>query len=359
MFVLALATGILISLSTPLTYLCLAWKTRQAETAALTHQIAREAQEIIISNSDNLEYTVLQLNNLVARYQQKPDIKHIRITTHRITSEAALTTTPPSLFDTVQRADINVRGTTPGYVEITATLASTIMSTTLLLGIFLGLALLTNMLLYCLPVSIVDENSTILRNMSDKLKRTADELSHVKSILEQTALLDCKTGLYNASQCIKRLDEEMNRILRYGGAVTLLILDIDHFRIYNDLHGHIQGDEALVTLAMLLKTQIRSNDLAGRFDGEKFFVVLPDLEKNQAVTTADRLRASIAIHPFPNVEQLPGGKLTASIGMSIYAGGSLTSQQFIEQADQALAQAKNSGRNKVVIYQASAMTTLP
>lgn len=359
MFALALITGFLISLCTPLTYLCLSWKNKQSETASLAHQIAKEAQEIIIVNQDARQTGLTQLNNLAAFYQQKSDIRHIKVITHWSSSDAPAAASPSSLFDITQRVDIVVRGTVHGYAEVTVTAVSVIMSTMLLFGIFLGLALLTNTLLYRLPVSIVDANSKTLRTMSDKLKKATDELAHVKGMLEQTALLDCKTGLYNASQSIKRLDEEMSKINRYGGVLTLFMLDIDYFKQYNDRHGHIQGDEVLVTLAMLLKTQIRTNDLAGRFDGEKFILILPDLEQNQAATTADRLRACVELHSFPAEEHLPGGRLTVSIGMSIYAGGPLTSQQFIEQADQALLMAKNSGRNKVVIFQASAATTLP
>jgi diguanylate cyclase (GGDEF)-like protein len=359
MFALALITGFLISLCTPLTYLCLAWKNKQSETAALAHQIAKEAQEIIICNQDSRQTGLSRLNDLAAFYQQKPDIRHVKLITHWSSSGAPAAASPSSLFNITQRVDIVARGIVHGYVEVTVTAASVIMSTVLLFGIFLGLALLTNTLLYRLPVSIVDENSKTLRTMSDRLKKTADELAHVNGMLAQAALLDNKTGLYNASQSIKRLDEEMSKINRYGGVLTLFMLDIDYFKQYNDRHGHIQGDEVLVTLAMLLKTQIRTNDLAGRFDGGKFILILPDLEQNQAATTADRLRACIELHPFPAEEQLPGGRLTVSIGMSIYAGGPLTSQQFIEQADQALCLAKNSGRNKLSIFQASAATTLP
>ncbi|HWR43008.1 GGDEF domain-containing protein [Sporomusa sp.] len=352
MFVLALITGLLISFCTPLTYLGWAWKTKQAETAALAQQIAREAQEIILSNPDDHQQKLPLLNSLVSVYQQKPDIQHLKITTNWSNSESSATTPSPSLFDVTQRVDITFHGTTYGYVEITVTAANVIMSTILLVGIFFGLGLLTNTLLYRLPVGIISENKKDLDIMAIKLKKKADELAHVQNMLDQASLIDCKTGLSNASQSIKFLKEEISKV-SYGGSLSVLMLDIDHFKQYNDHSGYTLGDEVIVTISTLLKNHIRNNDLAGRFGGEEFIIILPDVDETRAVVTADRLRASIENYPFPDEEHQPGGKLTVSIGVRTYTGGSLSVQQLIAQVEEALLQAKNSGRNQVAIFQAT------
>ncbi|MDF2875714.1 MAG: diguanylate cyclase domain protein [Sporomusa sp.] len=351
MFVLALITGLLISLCTPLTYLGWAWRAKQADTAALAQQIAREAQEIIISNPDAHQHNLQLLNRLVSHYQQKPDIKHLKIATNWLNSESSATTPSPSIFDVTRRVDLTFQGTPYGYIELTATATSVIMSTMLLVGIFFGLGLLTNTLLYRLPVGIISENEKDLDIMTAKLKNKAAELAHVQNILEQASFIDCKTGLCNTSQSIKFLDEEMAKISSYGGSLSVLMMDIDHFKQYNDHSGYTQGDEVLVTISTLLKTYIRNNDLAGRFGGEEFIIILPDVDKTQAVATADRLRVSIEKYPFPNEEHQPANRITVSIGICTYTGGPLSVQQLIAQVEQALQQAKNDGRNTVSIYQ--------
>lgn len=356
MFVLALITGLLISLCTPLTYLGWAWKAKQSETAALTQQIAREAQAIISSPPYGQQHNQQQLNKLASAYQHQPNIKQLTIAVNRLAGENSAPASSPSIFDITKRADIIVHGTAYGYVELTVTAAPVIMSTILLVGIFVGLGLLTNTLLYRLPVGIISETEKDLDLMTAKLKNKAAELAHVQNILEQAALIDCKTGLCNTSQSIRLLDEAMARVAANGGSLSVLMLDIDHFRHYNDRSGFTRGDEVLVTISTLLKTYIRSSDLAGRFGGEEFIIILPDVNKPQAMAAADRLRASIEKLPFPDEEHQPGHKLTVSIGISTYTGEPILVQQLITQVEQALQYAKNAGRNTVSIYPATAAT---
>ncbi|QDR79714.1 GGDEF domain-containing protein [Sporomusa termitida] len=356
MFVLALITGLLISLCTPLTYLGWAWKAKQAETAALAEQIAREAQAIISNTPYEQQYNLQQLNKLTSEYRQQPNIKHLTITINRLAGETSAPAATPSIVDVTKRVDITVHGTACGYVELTSPATPVIMSTILLAGIFVGLGLLTNTLLYRLPVGIISETEKDLDLMTAKLKNKAAELAHVQNILEQAALIDCKTGLCNTSQSIKLLDEEMARVAAQGGSLSVLMLDIDHFRHYNDHSGYIRGDEVLVTISTLLKTYIRTNDLAGRFGGEEFIILLPAVNKQQAMAAADRLRASIEKLPFPDEEHQPGHKITVSIGISTYTGEPISVQQLIAQVEQALQYAKNAGRNTVSIFPTTAAT---
>ncbi|WP_425060373.1 hypothetical protein SCACP_10640 [Sporomusa carbonis] len=199
MFILAAITGLLISLCTPLTYLCLGWKAKQADTAALAQQIAHEILEIIIINPPNSSQgELLQMKKLLATYQQKQDIKHVKIITSCSNLESQSAIFMPALFDISHRTDIAFHGKNYGYVEVTTTAANVIMSTLLLTGIFFGLGLLTNTLLYRLPVDIVSENEKNLKNMADELKKSTAELTYVKSLLEQTTLVDSKTTHYDS-----------------------------------------------------------------------------------------------------------------------------------------------------------------
>lgn len=351
MFTLTIITSLLICLCTPVTYLCVAWKAKQLQAAALGYQVANDAQAILISNPESKEQHQLQLNNLITFYKQNPDIKHLKISTNWSKHESYVMTSPPSFFDIIQRVDIIFNGTNHGYVELTVTETHIIISTILLTGIFCGFGLLINNLLYRLPVSIVSENEKSLHSLTEKLKKVTGELSHAKNMLEQTAMIDCQTGLYSNGQIVKRLEEDMSKVSLHGGSLSILLLDIDYFKQYNDYCGYESGDKALATVATLLKAQIRGHDLAGRFSGEKFLVILPNVDQNQAAATADRLRISVESHPFPQEEHLPGGRFTISIGVSAYTGGSLTAQQLIAQADHSLSQAKEAGRNQVAIYQ--------
>ncbi|MDF2569842.1 MAG: diguanylate cyclase domain protein [Sporomusa sp.] len=209
MFILALITGLLISLGTPLTYLSWAWKAKQAETGALAQQIAREAQEVIIYKSDMNQNNLQQLSSLVLLYQQKPDVKYVKIATNWSNSESQAVSPSPALFDIIRRVDITFHGTTHGYVEIIVNAASVVMSTVLLAGIFFGLALLINTLMYRMPLSIINENEKALEIVFDKLKKTSEELAHVQSMVKESELLECKTNLSNANQLIKKLNEEV------------------------------------------------------------------------------------------------------------------------------------------------------
>jgi len=354
LFILAIITGLLISVCTPLTYLVWAWKAKQIETAALAQQIAREIQEIVLSQPNPQQYNIAPLNNAASSYLQRPEIKNVKIAANWSNSESSATLRSPSLFDIVQRVDLTFHGTTHGYVEVTATGASVIMSTLLLAGIFFGLALLINTLLYRLPVGIINQNERALAIINGKLKKTTDELAHATSILDQASFIDSISGLYNTSQSIKYLDEQMKKISQSGnGLLTVFLLDIDHFKQYNTHAGYAKGDEAITQLAALLKSQNRNDDLAGRLGGEEFIIIQPGVDQEQAAITANRLRISIESHPFPDEECQPDGKITVSIGFSTYAGSLLTASQLIWQAEQALNQAKISGRNKVAYFNAS------
>jgi diguanylate cyclase (GGDEF)-like protein len=168
--------------------------------------------------------------------------------------------------------------------------------------------------------------------------------------LYEMATLDKKTGLYNHGFFQNRLVEEMERAERYKTDLTLMILDLDHFKQVNDTHGHMKGDEVLIQIAETLRQQIRTYDIPARFGGEEFMVILPETDCKSAVIVAERIRKSIQKLSFTSSKG--SFSITSSFGIAGYHHSSnITEDIFIEHSDQALYRAKEKGRNRVVVYE--------
>lgn len=166
--------------------------------------------------------------------------------------------------------------------------------------------------------------------------------------LEEGASTDYLTGLNNLRQFHRHLDKEMNRAGRLGRSVSLLVLDIDHFKQINDTYGHPAGDAVLKQLARRLRALARSYDTVSRNGGEEFTVLLPDCRLEAALKAAERIRAAVERERFT----LPGGQkiqLTLSIGAAAYPEclDEPDGLQLVQLADQALYEAKHAGRNRV------------
>jgi diguanylate cyclase (GGDEF)-like protein len=169
-------------------------------------------------------------------------------------------------------------------------------------------------------------------------------------ILEQLAVTDPLTELYNRRFLIRRMDEELNRSRRQNVHLTVMIIDLDNFKIYNDLCGHVAGDKALKKVGRILKSSVREMDVVARYGGEEFCVILPGTAKMESLFVAERIRRTIDKESFPGEEGLPLEHLTASIGISSFPedGDSIT--PLINSADTALYQAKKAGRNRIVVF---------
>jgi two-component system cell cycle response regulator len=164
--------------------------------------------------------------------------------------------------------------------------------------------------------------------------------------LEVLAHTDPLTQVLNRRALTVRLASEMERARRYDSILTLLMVDLDHFKKVNDTMGHLVGDDVLREVAQLLADSIRSVDLVARYGGEEFVVVLPETRLDGAVTFAQRLRERIETTPF--VSAVGGLRLTASIGVATYPGPDTHSvDDLFAHADEALYRAKAEGRNRV------------
>ncbi|MFA5801693.1 MAG: GGDEF domain-containing protein [Thermoleophilia bacterium] len=163
----------------------------------------------------------------------------------------------------------------------------------------------------------------------------------------RSSLTDSLTGLYNYGYFMEELERELHRADRYGGSVTLVMFDVDHFKLFNDRFGHNAGNEALKAVAAMLKRQKRESDVVARFGGEEFVIVLPG-DEAAGIETATRLRQAISQLKIP----VGGGattEITVSAGVCCYPKGAGSKQELLDRVDQLLYLSKKSGRNKVSV----------
>lgn len=166
---------------------------------------------------------------------------------------------------------------------------------------------------------------------------------------EKRAVTDSLTGLYNHREFQKRLGEETERASRYGKSFSLLMLDIDHFKIFNDSHGHPVGDAILKEIVKVIQKCIRNVDFPARYGGEEFSIILPETIGLHAAKVAERIRKAIDDGPFVT----PTGHrvhLSISIGVASFPEDGRRREELIHSADQALYLAKKDGRNRVCRY---------
>src|SRR5271166_1835511 len=168
--------------------------------------------------------------------------------------------------------------------------------------------------------------------------------------------VDTKTGLLNASTWEREAEVEIARAVRTGSPLALALVDIDHFKVVNDTYGHLVGDKALRAVTDALRSQLRAYDLAGRFGGEEFVVLLPQAREMDAINVAERLRAHIAAMSIPvgNDIEGPSIKLTISVGVAALDGVSRELTDMMAAADAALYYAKETGRNRTHVISATA-----
>jgi len=173
--------------------------------------------------------------------------------------------------------------------------------------------------------------------------------------LERMANIDPLTGLLNRRATQNRLDDAIAYTRRYGGDLSVLMLDIDHFKKINDEYGHIAGDDVLYKVASFLQTRLRDTDIAGRYGGDEFIIILPKANLPSALVTAERIRKTLATTKMKDLKGNEFG-ITVSQGLASYRAGDARSS-FIYRADDALNKAKQNGRNRVETAETSELTT--
>jgi diguanylate cyclase (GGDEF)-like protein/PAS domain S-box-containing protein len=183
--------------------------------------------------------------------------------------------------------------------------------------------------------------------ISDIYKEKSKEIEKLKEEKEKLSYTDDLTGISNHRYFIQRLTEEVGRQKRYPTALSLLMIDIDYFKHYNDTNGHLAGDQVLRAVALLIGHGVRDSDIVARYGGEEFSAILINTGKKEAMEIAERVRRAVAENGFPNEGAQPNGKLTVSIGAATFSPSICTLTDLIREADAALYRAKRAGRNRV------------
>ncbi|MFZ3173196.1 MAG: GGDEF domain-containing protein [Carboxydocellales bacterium] len=176
------------------------------------------------------------------------------------------------------------------------------------------------------------------------------KLEVVNQELRLQALTDGLTGLYNFRYFYSRLEEEMSRSKRLNTPLSLVMIDIDHFKNYNDTHGHPRGDSLLRELGRLFQEHVRLVDTVARYGGEEFAIILADTCNEGALIAARRILEAVESHPFTGCSSQPDGRITVSIGISNYPTDATTKEELIEKADKALYYVKSRNKNNVQLY---------
>ena len=168
--------------------------------------------------------------------------------------------------------------------------------------------------------------------------------------LEQLVITDGLTQLYNSRHFFNQMEVEIGRSSRYNHALSFLMMDIDHFKHYNDTHGHLAGDKVLVRIGQLIMECLRKTDSAYRYGGEEFAAILPETALKDAVHVADRIRATVEAEELRTDGKAPVN-ITLSVGVTQYCPNE-SSADFIQRADEAMYQSKANGRNAVSVIDA-------
>ncbi len=176
-------------------------------------------------------------------------------------------------------------------------------------------------------------------------RELATDRGRMMEKLQKLAITDGLTKLHNSRSFYSQLEVEVDRFNRYKRSLALLLMDIDHFKKYNDTYGHLEGDKALVRIAQLIKSCLRKLDSAYRYGGEEFTVILPETSCKEAHNVAQRIKSALKVENFmPQSEK--DVNITISIGVTEYYPAEQLSE-FIHRADKAMYLSKGKGRNKV------------
>jgi diguanylate cyclase (GGDEF)-like protein len=220
-------------------------------------------------------------------------------------------------------------------------------------GLFSCLTILDHaqmMVVFCAAASRIEamrqEDRLVLQAVASELA-VAVENSQLYKLTKRLSITDELTGLSNYRYLQQRLEDEFERARRFDRCLSLLMLDADDFKLFNDRYGHVAGDVALAELGGQLKVAVREIDVVARYGGEEFSVVLPETDAAGAFVVAEKIRETVASHRFADADGNRTVQLTLSIGLATYPAHAEDREDLMRQADDALYQAKHLGRDRV------------
>ncbi len=187
-----------------------------------------------------------------------------------------------------------------------------------------------------------------IKLLHDQLQDKVNQLEVAQETLQELATTDGLTNLYNYRFFKDTLTKEIERVKRNQSCFSLILFDIDDFKKYNDTYGHLAGDEILKCIADLLRKNVRSNDVAARYGGEEFALILPDTNRDSAMTVASKIKTLIDNDMFGNHRVNSPVRITISVGVSTFPKDGTTLEEIIDCADRRLYIAKDRGKNLVI-----------
>ena len=194
-----------------------------------------------------------------------------------------------------------------------------------------------------------DEDQDLFAEVADQISAAVDKALSFRK-MKDLSVTDELTGLYNRRYFFDYFEREMARAKRYEHPISIVIIDVDNFKNFNDVNGHLTGDEALKSVAKTLEDVLRKPDTLARLGGEEFIIALAETDKESAIVAVEKLRKAIEETAIKGEESQPGGRLTATFGVSSYPEDVEFATELIDCADRALYIGKARGRNLVVPY---------
>jgi diguanylate cyclase (GGDEF)-like protein/PAS domain S-box-containing protein len=191
-----------------------------------------------------------------------------------------------------------------------------------------------------------DQYARELQSMKDLYRAKLKEIEKMREEAVFLSQVDDLTGIYNHRFFIQQLSLEVERQKRYPAPLSLLMIDVDYFKHYNDANGHLAGDRALRAVAVLIQRAVRTTDIVARYGGEEFCAILINAGMEGAAEIGERVRRTVEKTRFLNESSQPNGDLTVSVGAATFTS-SLNVTGLIREADNALYRAKRAGRNRV------------
>ena len=193
-------------------------------------------------------------------------------------------------------------------------------------------------------LSAIREQQYLLNTLS----RQNQELGTLNKKFRELAIRDGLTGLFNHRHGEDRLADEVDRARKFNRNLSLLFIDLDNFKFFNDKHGHLAGDEVLHSLGKLMSGATLDSDTLARWGGEEFIIIAPETNEQQACQLAETIRKLVAEYAFPHADQQPLGHVSLSIGVATMSDGIANAEQLLKLADKAVYRAKESGRDRTV-----------